>query len=138
MKRGVGLLTLAAVVGGGLLSGEALAIKGKLTIMNCTGKTVQFCSYRKDDVAMRIPDRSGGIDNNTFQSKVGCGTNGGCKVIILEAGKLCEVATKNEVYVPSQTLGEYAYWLKKDAKGKYYFEKASDDRAYFDTRSCPK
>lgn len=138
MKNGAMCLAAAALLVGSVLTGDAWAKKGKLTLMNCSGTKLTWCSYDKGDLVMRVPNRSGPLNHNEYQSKVGCDSNGGCKVLLIPSGKLCEVVTKNEVYVPATALGEYAYWIKKGKDGKYLFEKASDDRAYFDNRSCPK
>lgn len=119
----------------GLTAAKAEAAKGKLSVLNCGSKKVKLCVYDKTDISLLSENRSVELDPGEWTSKVGCSTDGGCKVKVVQSGAGC-VSTSHETSIAdAKTLDEVSYRFNGSS-----FDKVSDDRAYFDNAAnqvCP-
>lgn len=107
------------------------ADKGKLTLANCAGQEIVWCSYDKNDMIMRVANRSGAVKKEKYETGVTCGSSGGCKVKLIK-NKFCDQSTLTDAFVSTTRVEEAAYRLRKGADGHYSIDKVSNERSYFD------
>jgi hypothetical protein len=129
--------TLALVVSivFALAGGPAGAAKGKLSVLNCGPTKVKLCVFDKTDISLLSENRSVELGPGEWSTKVGCSTNGGCKVKVVKSGSGCINTSHETSIADAKTLDEVAYRFNGSS-----FDKVSDDRAYFDSaanRVCP-
>lgn len=111
----------------GLTATPAEAAKGKLSVLNCGSAKVKLCVYNKTDISLLTENRSVELGPGEWSSHVGCETDGGCKVKVVQSGAGCVSTTHETSIADATTLGEFSYRFDGSS-----FDKASDDRAYFD------
>lgn len=111
----------------GLTAAQAEAAKGKLSVLNCGSAKVKLCVYDKTDISLLSENRSVELAPGEWTSHVGCSTNGGCKVKVVKSGAGCVNTTHETSIADAKTLDEVSYRFNGSS-----FDKASDDRAYFD------
>lgn len=111
----------------GLTAGPAQAAKGKLSVLNCGSAKVKLCVYDKTDISLLSENRSVELAPGEWSSHVACSTNGGCKVKVVKPGAGCVNTTHETSIADAKMLDEVSYRFNGSS-----FDKASDDRAYFD------
>lgn len=128
-------LALAVALALSLTAAAAEAAKGKISVENCGTSKIKLCIYDKTDVSLLVENKTVELAPGEWSTHVGCSSNGGCKVKVVKAGASCVSTTHETSIADATTLGEYAYRFNGAS-----FDKASDDRAFFDNagnRVCP-